>query len=154
MGAALPVVLLDQVDLLVFRGLCFVATGTTSAVLACTGAGRACTGWLCSGTGGAVSLAPRDFLNQREVLVAKGWPDSGESLVLRVDGLRPRSLWVLLLLGRMSGSTASEKYSCSKACLEVGRTFGSHRPAGTGSQAGTQPKPRVRYHLRFILPCQ
>jgi hypothetical protein len=78
-GAALPGVLFDQVDLLVLAGLILDSVGTTSVVLAWTGAGRACAGWLCSGTGGAVSLAPRDFLNQREVLVAKAWPDSGES---------------------------------------------------------------------------
>ena len=71
MGAALPVAV-DQVDLFVLSGLVFDATGTTSVVLACTGAGRTCAGELCSGTGGAVSLAPRDFLNQREVLVANG----------------------------------------------------------------------------------
>ena len=133
MGAALlwP---LAQVDRFVFAGLLLLTWGGASVVFACKGAGRATLAgcWTDSGAAGTAgagaddSLAGNDFLNHDEVLVDRRWPGSLDSLFGVIVELFRDSMRVVLLLFGLIGSTASEKYSCSIACLDVGLDFGSH----------------------------
>lgn len=128
MGAALLAPLV-QVARLLFAGLLLFTCGGASVVFECIGAGLAtfAGGWTGSGTAGAEgSRAGSDFLNHDDVFVDRRWPGSPGSLFgVIVDDLRESIRVVLLLLG-LIGSIASEKYSCSIACLDVGLAFGSH----------------------------
>ena len=79
---------------------------------------------VCCGTAGALSRATSDRRSHDEVLDVSLGEASGESLPEISDPLRPNNRDDEDL--RRRGSTASWKYSWSRACREVGLARGSH----------------------------
>jgi hypothetical protein len=125
-GAPLEGAPFVHVARLVAAGRCFV-DAFTSPEFACAGDGRGEIGCtvLCCGTAGALSRATSERRSHEEVFEVSLGEASGESFAEISDFLLPNNRDDDDL--RRSGSNASWKYSCSRACLEVGRALGSQR---------------------------
>jgi hypothetical protein len=123
-GAPLVEVPLVHVARLVAAGRCLV-DALTSPEFACAGDGRGDIGCavVCCGTAGALSRATNERRSHEEVFEVSLGEASGESFAEISDFLLPNNRDDEDFKRR--GSTASWKYSCSNACLEVGRALGS-----------------------------
>jgi hypothetical protein len=123
-GAPLEGTPFVHVARLVAAGRCLVGPLTFAELAAGDGAGdKGCT-VVCWGTAGALSRATNERLNQDEVFELRLGEASGESFADVSDCLRPNSRDDEDL--RRSGSKASWKNSCARACADVGRARGSH----------------------------